>query len=407
MISVLRSSSRDNFKWQFALGLVSLLVAPLLLSAQQNQSQFVKTDITPLQALASSVDWGDYDNDGDQDLVVAGRINPDVKKLLIYENQGDGSFEQLNTDLEGISEGSVRWADFDGDGDLDLAAVGWNGLENPTATIYENEGNQVFSPIGADLKPVSYGSIDWEDYDGDGDPDLIVTGANNGLKATTTLYKNEGNGEFTPVDANLMGVWKGSADWGDYDGDGDPDLVLTGRDREEFPIAVIYENKGDDTFSQVEADLMGAFGGSSSDWGDFDGDGDPDLLISGWNANLEPATVVYENKGDGNFEATDARLVGVNDGMAQWVDYNTDNTLDVMVTGANADQEAVTRIYKNEPDTSFVLTNINIKGTWRSSFSWGDYDNDGDQDVALTGADYFNKRITIIYNNRGNVMSSK
>ncbi|MDZ7682807.1 MAG: hypothetical protein U5J63_14100 [Fodinibius sp.] len=46
------------------------------------------------------------------------------------------------------------------------------------------------------------------------------------------------------ADAKLMGVWKGSAEWGDYDSDGDLDLVLTGRDREDFPIAVIYANDG-------------------------------------------------------------------------------------------------------------------------------------------------------------------
>lgn len=369
-------------------------------SSAQNTRQFQEVDFTPLQVRASTVDWGDFDNDGDLDLVVGGRINPDVKEMFIYRNDGAGSFTKLNAGLEGISEGGARWADIDGDQDLDLAAIGWNGLEKPTATIYVNQNNQNFEPLETNLKGVTYGSVDWADYDTDGDMDLIITGASDkGLKPSTTLYKNEGNNQFSLVDINLMGVWKGSADWGDFDGDGDPDLVLTGRDREEFPITVIYENKGDDEFVQVKADLMGVFGGSSSDWGDYDNDGDPDLLISGWNANMEPATIVYENIGNGKFETTGARLMGVNDGMAQWVDYDRDNALDIMVTGANADQEAVTRIYKNEPDTSFVLTSIALKGTWRSGFSWGDYNNDGYPDLVLSGADYYNERVTVIYEN--------
>ena len=375
-----------------------ILILPLLVSAQQANKSFQETDIRLLQVRASSIDWGDFNGDGNTDLVIAGRIDPDNKETIIYQNNGNGEFSALNANIEGISEGAVKWGDYDGDGDLDLVAIGWNDLENPTATIYENEEG-AFTPLNTGLQGVSYGSADWADYDGDGDLDVIITGAADGLEASTTLYENQGNGTFEPADANLMGVWKGSAEWGDYDDDGDVDLVLTGRDREEFPIAVIYENDGSGNFSQLEADLMGAFGGSSSDWGDFDSDGDLDLLISGWNANIEPATIAYENQGNGNFVSTEARLMGVNDGMARWVDYDNNDRLDIMVTGANAKQQAVSRVYKNEPDTSFVLTNIAFEGTWRSSFSWGDYNNDGYQDLAITGADYYNQRITVIYNN--------
>lgn len=377
---------------------LAILMAPLLVSGQQTDKSFQKTDIRLLQVLASSVDWGDFNGDGNIDLVIAGRIDPDNKETIIYQNNGNGEFSALNANLEGISEGAVKWGDYDNDGDLDLVAIGWNSLENPTATIYENDGG-TFTPLNTDLQGVSYGSADWGDYDGDGDLDLVITGALDGLEASTTLYENQGDGTFEAVDANLMGVWKGSAEWGDYDSDGDLDLALTGRDREEFPIAVIYENEGNGNFSQVGADLMGAFGGSSSDWGDFDDDGDLDLLISGWNANMEPATVAYENEGDGNFTSIDARLMGVNDGMARWVDYDNNDRLDIMVTGANAKQQAVSRLYKNEPDTSFVSTGIELEGTWRSSFSWADYNNDGYLDLAITGADYYNERITIIYDN--------
>lgn len=400
----LLKKSMPNYMWvrlncaSLVLFLIGMLALPLPLTAQQNQQSFKETDIRLLQVRASSVDWGDFNNDGNLDVVIAGRIDPDNKRTIIYQNNGNGNFSPLNANLEGISEGDVRWGDFDGDNDLDLVAIGWNEIENPTATIYEND-NGTFAPISAGLQGVSYGSADWGDYDGDNDLDLIITGAQNGLQASTILYQNQENGTFEPVDANLMGVWKGSAEWGDFDADGDQDLVITGRDREDFPIAVIYENDGSGSFTQVKADLMGAFGGSSSDWGDYDNDDDLDLLISGWNANIAPATVVYQNQGDGNFSSVDARLMGVNDGMARWIDYDNNNNLDIMITGANARQEAVTRVYQNKPDTSFVLTRITFEGTWRSSFSWGDYNNDGFQDVVISGADYYNERVTKIYRN--------
>jgi hypothetical protein len=369
-------------------------------SRNTEQKPFVPVDADFENVLASTLDWGDYDQDGDMDLVVAGRINPDKKSTRIYRNDGNGSFTRIGASLEGISEGGVKWVDYDGDGDLDVSIIGWDPEEYPTATLYENVGDDSFERMDTGWEGVNYGSIDWGDYDNDGDPDVLITGTTADLEPQTILYENQGDGTFNPVNAGFMGVWKGSAEWGDFDADGDLDLALTGRDREDYPIAVIYRNDGQGNFEQIEANLMGVYGGSSSDWGDFDDDGDLDLVITGWNSNIEPATVVYENKDNQNFEAMDLRLMGVNDGMARWVDFNNDDRLDLMVSGSNADNEAVTRLYANEPDTSFVLTNINLKGSWRSSFRWADIDGDGYPDLALTGADFYNQRMTIVYRNR-------
>jgi hypothetical protein len=99
-----------------------------------------------------------------------------------------------------------------------------------------------FVRLGAGLTGVDGGSSDWGDYDGDGDLDLVVTGQDAGFNETAAIYRNDGGGTFTPLDAGLTGVKDGSSAWGDYDADGDLDLVVTGSDGSNR-TATIYENQ--------------------------------------------------------------------------------------------------------------------------------------------------------------------
>jgi hypothetical protein len=143
-------------------------------------------------------------------------------------------FERLG--LQGVEGGSSTWGDYDADGDLDLVVTGF--AAEPSATIYENDGTGSLTPLDAGLNGVFQSASDWGDYDGDGDLDLIVTGyAATGASAppATLLYRNDGGGAFTEIsDAESIRLvdlgGQGSVDWGDYDGDQDLDLVRTGGD---------------------------------------------------------------------------------------------------------------------------------------------------------------------------------
>lgn len=357
-----------------------------LLSAQFNP---LKPDLTPVDNPA--IDAGDFDDDGDVDLAIAGRLNVDQNLTVIYENDGSGSFSTFQDDLQGISGGDVKWGDYDNDGDLDLVVVGWDAFDNPTATIYENRNNE-FVSIDQDLDGIVAGSAAWGDYDDDGDLDLLIAGTSGDINATATLYENRENNTFTPVDARLRGVRNGSVAWGDYNQDGKLDLVITGRDRDNFPVTLVYENKGDGKFEQVGANLMGVFGDTSVEWGDFNNDDYPDLVVTGWNANLEPTTVVYKNyKGD-SLSSIEDRFMGVGDGEARWVDYNQNNRLDLMVTGMSANNTVITIMYRNNADNGFTRTDTEFDGLWRSALIWDDFNGNGMPDLIMTGINENNKR---------------
>jgi len=125
--------------------------------------------------------------------------------------------------------GSAKWCDFDNDGFLDLFLTG-DSPEGIFAKIYKNSGNSSFSEV-TDLPftGVIYSSVDIGDYDIDGDMDLIITGYTlNGL-SFINIYRNDGNWIFTiPSSLTLPSVLRGSARWGDMDNDSDLDILITG-----------------------------------------------------------------------------------------------------------------------------------------------------------------------------------
>ena len=80
---------------------------------------------------------------------------------------------------KGFRVSSVAWGDYDGDGDLDILLTGFNSSNLPISKIYENNinvGGTFTDIINAGLEGVSFSSVAWGDYDGDGDLDILLTG---------------------------------------------------------------------------------------------------------------------------------------------------------------------------------------------------------------------------------------
>src|SRR5207237_2724837 len=106
------------------------------------------------------------------------------------------------------------------------------------------------------------------DYHGDRFLYVFVTGT------TNALYRNNGNGSFTAIPKALPVIGAGAAAWGDFDNDGKLDIVTAGIEAN-GSVTRLMRNNGDGTFTEVAANLPPLYGGSA-EWGDFDNDGDLD-----------------------------------------------------------------------------------------------------------------------------------
>ena len=312
---------------------------------------------TNLQDLTDgSVAWGDHDN--------------------------DGTFEDINANLPGVVGGRSSWGDYDNDGDLDVLLTG-----SYYAKIYRNDGNGVFTDINANLIGIYMGSAAWGDYDNDGDLDIVMMGYQMGGSTASIIYRNNGNETFTDIDANLIEVYLASAAWGDYDNDGDLDILLTGvnvGNNSSKDISKIYRNDGNGVFTDINAGLTGVQE-SSVAWGDYDNDGDLDILLTGHNVNYNRISKIYRNDGNGVFTDINAGLTGVSSSSVAWGDYDNDGDLDILLTGHNVNYNRISKIYRNDGNGVFTDINAGLAGVSWSSVAWGDYDNDGDLDILLTG----------------------
>jgi tetratricopeptide (TPR) repeat protein len=256
--------------------------------------------------------WGDYDDDGDDDLFLVSAGGPlgappaARAPSLLYENRGDGTFRRVESfpDTRIVGMGAA-WGDADGDGRLDLVVTGYNAL-----ILYRNRGGRFERDPAFPDRRGFWSGASWADFDRDGDLDLYVCGyvqyveeSGGGTRTSqqygysvpftlnpasyrpqpNLLFRNEGAGRFTEV-AAALGVDdpRGrslSALWHDFDDDGWPDLYVAN----DISDNVLYHNrKGklvDVSHPAWVADYRGAMGLAAAD---YNRDGDDDLFVSHW-----------------------------------------------------------------------------------------------------------------------------
>ena len=346
-----------------------------------------------------SIQWGDWDGDGDEDLAVGNVTWPSGQPMnRIYENNVDAingrSLDLIWSSYEKDDTQSVAWADVDLDGDLDIAF----GNQHQPNKIYINSGGN-FTLASSVTEPDSSADADWGDVDGDGYLDVVVANDNGPVR----VYKNDG--------LNLTLIWSSdevtqgrAVDWGDWDNDGDLDIVVGNYQGSTHIYTNHLNENSPDLFSlawaSTEVDRT-----YSLAWGDWDNDDDLDLITSNF---LQPNRI-YENRTDnqGNHymelvwsspETDFSRSVA-------WADCNEDGFLDIAVGNAYdaANAPFGSRIYVNTPapgnQRTLVVAHTFAETDSTMSAVWGDWNGDGHVDLALGNAD---PAPNTIYNNDGN-----
>lgn len=299
------------------------------------------------------------------------------------------------------------WVDFNKDGWIDLIIIGSDG-KNAHTVLYQNNGGNNFSDASSllpNLPQLAYGSVKWGDYDIDGRPDLIISGRDDSGNGYTKLYHNTISGfvDASPLLPGLPGVYTSTVSWVDYNNDGLPDLHIAG-DSENGPVSLLYQNQGMKTsFTDQSALLpdLPSFSNGSAAIADYDNDGRQDLYLTGQTSGGANELRLYHNLATG-FERPPFLFgdTAVSVSSVAWVDYDNDSWKDLMVSGT-AGSAIITRLQHNiNPLVSSLMPNL--PGVDVASAVWGDYDNDGLMDVMITGYHNLVDGNNILYHNTGN-----
>ena len=390
----------------------------------------------------------DYDNDGDLDLYLinSGFLTDAASQAsatsILYRNDGDGTFTDT-TEPAGIGNVGnygmgAACADYDNDGDTDLYVTNFG-----ANVLYRNNGDGTFTDItektgvGDELLG---SSATFFDYDRDGHLDLYVVNYVHydvdvprrpcGVKGIRTychpehfigapdqLYRNNGDGSFTNVTeavgiTNISGPHSGKGLGviaADFSNDGETDLYVANDTTPNF----LFYNNGNGTFTEIGlfSGCAYSFDGIAQasmgvDAGDFNRDGFLDIFVINFS---QETNALYQNNGDGTF--TDV-IYDANLGKESYIflgfgtgffDYDNDGWLDLFIANGHISDniEQITNVvtyaqrdqlFQNNKDGTFTEVSLSsgsyfqYEGVGRAAI-FGDYDNDGDLDIAVTQSD--------------------
>ena len=219
-------------------------------------------------------------------------------------------------------------------------------------------------------------SIRVVDVDADGDHDILVASAND---STIRLYKNNGMDAVEQFSETILGTNVSGANWvcgGDLDGDGDFDVLAAGR----FSDSVVWfeqRHMHSGTFRSAQDITSSLDGASYASAGDMDGDGDMDVVATGYNAD---ELVWYENMGDWNWSSANV-IDGTRDGPWSAMISDMDGDGDMDVTAAFYAEDEVAWFMNDGAGMFDAGTTLVADADGAAGLGAADLDHDGDHDL--------------------------
>ncbi len=351
------------------------------------------------------------------------------------------------TNLNFASQHSdVSVADMNGDGYMDVLITGED-AGNKVLQMFFNNGSGVLTPVASPFTAVIRSSIDWNDINNDGKPDVLISGFPTVGDAYSRIFTSDGAGTFTESSISTIQLAPSSG-MADLNNDGYTDIFIFGNrwqgkpkiyfnDRvggftETSPFdgydfidtdvtIVDFDNDADldlfvnaasddvvsSRFTKIFVNTNGSFapmnltavipkGYGSAVWGDYDGDGYLDLLLNGdgWYGTSENSNEIvrlyHNDAGSGTFTPAatfnDYRQGSTGD-ACRFADWDNDGDLDVIISGWNngAGKQATAIFLNNAGTFTPYPFNDNLPGVSENSIEVADIDNDGDLDLIVNG----------------------
>ena len=418
----------------------------LISTTRGNRALVSFTNVTPKVGLSgvsgNFFAWGDYNNDGNQDLLVNGG--------RLFRNNGPNNytFTEVTSEVGLSGGGNGAWADYNNDGYLDLYCTG-------NDILWHNQGPPLYNFKDVTIKAGNISNdypttaVGWGDYDLDGYLDLYIANGEdwndgNPIYYPDFLYHNNGNGTFTDVTEqsgirNFGGPYYGrGVAWGDFDNNGWPDVYISNyRISENW----LFFNNRNGTFTNV-AHSLGVTGEESqrmgntyyghtvgSAWADLDNDDDLDLFESNlvhkdlYRGPICGDSQIYRNNGPENdYTFTDVRessevpeknIGGGEDELYVGIamgDFDNDGFQDFFIPQIYDLEYSYSYLYHNNGDWTFsnVSDEVGIL-VWNTyGGAWCDYNNDGFIDLITGGKGSADPNATYevhLYRNGGNTNS--
>src|SRR5579859_3396435 len=327
-----------------------------------------------------SQDWGDFDGDGQLDLVLGSSLG-----VSVYKNVG-GQLKPYwnNFSLHRRAYG-VRWADVNHNGKLEIVAVG-DSLDGTAVTSGTNyiygQASGAFTQVGSFTSEYQMVRVAVGNFTGHGNTDIIASTNSLNANCPVRLFVNDGAGNFAASPTCVSQSATAALGPGDFDNNGTLDLAVG-----LFPSTIeILRNDGTGNFTTlapVVVDNNLPFLPYDFAWGDYDGNGLLDLAAA---FPLQKQAVVYRNLGNGTFDTPLAPFHTtkfLSPLAVSWADFNGDGTLDLAVA------DEIPKVYLNHQgqfDLSSPLAAASVSGqVW--SLRSPQIDNSGGPQLSLTDRD--------------------